>query len=297
MMSQELVIDLTQESTWQQAALNPPLLSSYKSGWKGIHFAHHQQPPHQFIGNRFTHHMIAVCLKNCEISMYCHGDWQTINYSIGDVGILPAYQWAPIARCEQDIEFIHIYLEPKILNRIAHNTAELERTELIQTLKVHDPLIEQIGLNLKTELERNGAGSDLYAESMAMALSAHLLQRYTAKRLRLHSYSDGLSRYKLNEVIAYINEHLDSELSLTEIAAVVQISPHYFATQFKQSTGLTPHHYIIQRRIELAKILLTNRELTIAEVMRQTGFKSQSHFTRLFRQNTSITPKAYRDVF
>lgn len=296
MMSQELLIDLTQEGVWQQVALNPPLLSSYKTGWKGIHLAHHQQPPHQFIGNRFAHHMIAVCLKNCEIRMHCDGNWQTIHYSIGDVGILPAYQWAPLAKCEQDIEFIHLYLEPKMLSSIAHNYAEVEGAELIQNLKVHDPLIEQIGLSLKTELERNTVNSGLYAESMAMALSAHLLQRYSVKKTLLPSYTNGLPKHKLKETITYINEHLESELLLTEIATVVQISPHYFATLFKQSTGLTPHQYVIQCRIERAKILLANRKLAITEVMQKTGFKSQSHFTRVFRQHTAITPKAYRDA-
>ncbi|MGB7441918.1 MAG: AraC family transcriptional regulator [Coleofasciculaceae cyanobacterium] len=299
MMSQELVIDLTQESIWQQVALNPPLLSSCQTGWKGIHLAYHQQPPcqpHQLIEHRFAHHLIAVCLKNCEVRMNFNGNWQTMYCSIGDVGILPAYQWAPIAQCNQDIEFIHLYLEPKMLTRIAQASTETDRVELMPNFQVHDPLIQQIGLSLKAELERNRADSGLYAESMGVALSAHLLQRYTVKKTLLQSYTNGLPKHKLNEAIAYINDHLEYELSLTEIADLVKISPHYFATQFKQSTGLTPHQYVIQCRIERAKILLTNRELAITEVMRQTGFKSQSHFTRVFRQNTAITPKAYRDA-
>ena len=228
--------------------------------------------------------------------MKLNGHWQTMYYSIGDVCILPAYQWGPMAQCNQDTEFIHLYLEPNMLTRIAHTSTEADRVELIPNFQVHDPLIQQIGLTLKTELEHNRADSGLYAESMGVALSAHLLQRYAVKKSILRDYTDGLSKHKLKEAISYINDHLDHELSLTEIATVVQISPHYFATQFKQSTGLTPHQYVTQCRIERAKILLTNRELTITEVMRQVGFKSQSHFTRVFRQYTAITPKAYRDA-
>jgi AraC family transcriptional regulator len=100
----------------------------------------------------------------------------------------------------------------------------------------------------------------------------------------------------LREAIAYINDHLDRNLSLAELAALVQMSPYYFASLFKQSTGLAPHQYITKCRIERAKQLLKKRELTIMEICQQVGFQSQSHFTRVFRKHTATTPKAYRQL-
>jgi AraC-like DNA-binding protein len=81
-----------------------------------------------------------------------------------------------------------------------------------------------------------------------------------------------------------------------ELAVLVQMSPYYFASLFKQSTGLAPHQYITKCRIERAKQLLKKRELTIMEICQQVGFQSQSHFTRVFRKHTATTPKTYRQL-
>jgi AraC family transcriptional regulator len=103
-----------------------------------------------------------------------------------------------------------------------------------------------------------------------------------------------LSKYKLRQAVNYINEHLDQNLTLAEIAAAVRMSPNYFASLFKQSTGLTPHQYVMKCRIEKAKQLLHHQQLTLVEICQEVGFTSQSHFTRVFRQHTKTTPKAYR---
>lgn len=130
---------------------------------------------------------------------------------------------------------------------------------------------------------------------MGSALSMHLLRRYSAKKV-LKEYTGGLPEYKLRQVIAYINEHLNQDLTLAELAAILQMSPHYFASLFKQSTGLAPYQYITNCRVEKAKLLLRERHLTIIEVCQEVGFQCQSHFTKVFRKHTTTTPKAYRDA-
>ncbi|HWP54555.1 MAG TPA: helix-turn-helix transcriptional regulator, partial [Pyrinomonadaceae bacterium] len=68
------------------------------------------------------------------------------------------------------------------------------------------------------------------------------------------------------------------------------------ARAFRKSTGLTPQHYLMERRIERAKQLLSDDGLPIVEVSLRTGFKNQSHFTTLFRKFTNVTPKVWRDL-
>ena len=128
---------------------------------------------------------------------------------------------------------------------------------------------------------------------MSTALSAHLLRRYSSYRVR--DYSGGLPKSQLREAIAYIHEHLNQNLSLAELAGVVFLSPHYFAHLFKQSTGFSPHQYVTHCRIEQAKRLLRQSPTPIAEICQQVGFQNQSHFTRVFRQYTQTTPKAFRN--
>ncbi len=94
--------------------------------------------------------------------------------------------------------------------------------------------------------------------------------------------------------IAYINEHLEKNLTITEIAETVGMSPYHFARAFKQSTGIPPHRYLVERRIERAKILLSQTDLSVAQIATRVGFATPSHFTTVFRKHLKTTPNAYR---
>jgi AraC family transcriptional regulator len=98
----------------------------------------------------------------------------------------------------------------------------------------------------------------------------------------------------LKAVLGYIDEHLHAALSLRDLAAVAHLSPYYFARRFKESTGLSPHRYIIARRIERAKQLLRDEELTLAQVAARTGFWDQGHFSRHFKRLVGVTPRRFR---
>jgi AraC family transcriptional regulator len=89
----------------------------------------------------------------------------------------------------------------------------------------------------------------------------------------------------------YINGHLHQDLKLDELAAIAQLSPYHFLRLFKQSMGITPHQYILQRRLNQAKHLLQQSELSIVEIAARTGFSDQSHLTRSFKRMMGMTPK------
>jgi AraC family transcriptional regulator len=291
-----LTIDFTQQDALKPILPRSPILSSHAVGWEGIHFAYYRQPAHEVPECCFAHHIISIHIGDSPARLTVKGYLQNECYGNGDLGILPANQPSPLTWCNGEAEFINLYLEPARFARIASESVDADHVEIMSQVKIRDPLIQQIGLELKSELESGGVDSRLYAESMATALSAHVLQRYSTKQLVIRDYTGGLPKYKLREAIAYINTHLDQNLSLTELAALVQISPYYFASLFKQSTGLAPHQYVTQCRIERAKQLLKQRELTIIEICQLVGIKSQSHFTRVFRKHTATTPKAYRKL-
>jgi AraC family transcriptional regulator len=133
-----------------------------------------------------------------------------------------------------------------------------------------------------------------YGEALATALAIHLLQHYTVRPPQLPTYQGGLPQARLRRVLEYMQAHLDHELSLTALAAVVQMNPYYFSRLFKQSTGLSPHQYILQQRVEWAKRLLADARLSIAAVAQRVGFASQAHLTTAFRQRVGVTPPQYR---
>ncbi len=288
------IVDFRQESTWRQLALKSPILSSHKAGWNAIQLAYLRQSACELAECCFAQHIVSIYVGQPGIKLRVNGRFQSEYSADGDIDIFPASESLKIG-WDGESEVIHLYLEPTAFARVAYESIDGSCIELVPQFRLRDPLIQQIGLALKTELESGGEDSRLYAESMATALSVHLMQRYSTRKQVLQNYTGGLPQYKLREAIAYINDHLDQKLTLAELAAVVQMSPHYFANLFKQSTGLSPHQYVTQYRIERAKRLLRRQDLTIVEICQQVGFQNQSHFTTVFRQHTTTTPKAYRD--
>jgi AraC family transcriptional regulator len=99
---------------------------------------------------------------------------------------------------------------------------------------------------------------------------------------------------RLRRVTEYIQQNLDKDLALAELAAVVYMSPYHFARLFKCSTGVPPHRFVVRQRIAHASTLLTTQELSIARISRMVGFRTPSHFTTVFRRVTGITPRGYR---
>jgi len=99
---------------------------------------------------------------------------------------------------------------------------------------------------------------------------------------------------RLRRVIEYIQQNLDKDLPLAELAALVCMSPYHFARLFKRSTGVPPHRFVIRQRIARASAILARPELSIAQISRLVGFRTASHFTTVFRHVTGITPKGYR---
>jgi AraC family transcriptional regulator len=144
------------------------------------------------------------------------------------------------------------------------------------------------------DLDEQSPAGPMYGESLLNALSVYLLRRYAVWPVTPSVYKGGLPRHRLNRVLEYIHENLDRQLSLPQLAMVVGMSPHYFAQLFKQSTGHSPHRYLLLQRLERAKQQLRDREYSIIEVAQNTGFENPSHFARIFRHFEGTTPSRFR---
>ena len=106
----------------------------------------------------------------------------------------------------------------------------------------------------------------------------------------------GLPKSRLNHVREYIEHHLDGNISMTALAEVADLSLYHFAKAFKQSTGATPHQYVLARKIERAKELLSDPNRSVLEASARTGFVDQSHFTKIFRRLVGVTPTEFRNA-
>lgn len=291
---QTVNIDFQKSDAIKQILPHAPLLSSHSVGWNSIYLEYHHQPAHDTPEYNFPYNTISIGLGYQAKEFKANGKIYK-NFVSGNIGIIPAYCDTK-TQAYGNAEFILLTVDTNNLALSAYEYVDVNRLEIRPQIFGFDPLIYQIALELKKELEITGSDSCLYAETMASALAVHLIKRYATQPQKIQQFTGGLANSKLREVITYINEYLDQNLTLAELAGVAHMSSHYFATLFKQSTGLAPHQYITKCRIEKAKQLLGNQELTILEICQQVGFQSPSHFAKVFRKYTTTTPKLYRDA-
>jgi AraC family transcriptional regulator len=147
---------------------------------------------------------------------------------------------------------------------------------------------------LLAELRSDNLMGRLYIESLSQVLVIHLLRHYSETAQIITSDNRSLTCTQLQQAIDYIQTHLNRDLSLAELAGVINISPTYFASLFRQAMGVSPHQYVIQQRVERAKVMLKRTDLAIADIALQVGFSSQSHLTQQFKRLTGMTPKQVR---
>ncbi|MCU0240029.1 MAG: AraC family transcriptional regulator [Pyrinomonadaceae bacterium] len=200
------------------------------------------------------------------------------------------------ANWEDEYESVMVEFTPTYLAKMANQMNLSANVELRDTVAQKDLLIQQLSLAFLAENDKNEISSKLYADSIAHTLMFHIVKNYTNAVEYGKQFIGGLSGRKLRLVKEFINDNLDQDLTLTEIAEVADLSHFHFARAFRKSTNVTPQQYIVNCRIEKAKELLIKSNLPIVEVGFQTGFKNQSHFTTLFRKITSFTPKIWREA-
>ena len=184
---------------------------------------------------------------------------------------------------------------PMLLVHTLHETLQAERVTIVPYFPVPDPLLHHIALVLQAVVAAEDVAGHLYAEALADALVVHFRRRYAASRPARREATGGLAPYKLRRTIAYIQTHLEEQVSLATLAAVAQMSPTHFAHLFKHAIGLAPHQYVLRCRIEHAKRLLAETDLSLVDIVHQVGCADHSHFTALFRKHVTMTPKAYRN--
>jgi AraC family transcriptional regulator len=191
------------------------------------------------------------------------------------------------------VEFTNLSLKPAFLRRVACETDLPNRCELVPQWGIRDEQIEGLAFAAESEIRSDGRAGNLFIESLATALAAHVLARFSSQRVELRQYRGGISRTQVGRTEDFIEAHLGEDFGLAELAANVGMSRYHFCRLFNQSTNLSPHQFVIRRRVERAQQLLKDHRLTMAEIATNLGFSDQSHFARVFRRLVGTTPKRY----
>lgn len=188
---------------------------------------------------------------------------------------------------------IHLYLNEAFFRSMVPDAPDNTQQSLIPSLLVRDRYLVEMAKSLYRETKFHKA-SALFTQSVATLTATHLVRTYSGRQDSLPLYRGGLGPTREKRICAYIAEHLSEDLSLDELAQVVDMSPNYLIALFRESLGMTPHKYVVQQRIERARRLLARPALSLLEIAHRCGFQDQSQFTTIFRRNLGVTPGQYR---
>jgi AraC family transcriptional regulator len=141
-----------------------------------------------------------------------------------------------------------------------------------------------------------GKGDDnrLYAETLTAALAIELVRFRGRGGLKPVEARGGLAEWQRRAVVEFINDNLERNISLTELASLARLSPTHFCKAFTRSMSMPPHQYQLRQRVDRAKLLLADTDRSITEVALATGYTASSNFATAFRKVTGVTPRAFQ---
>jgi len=202
----------------------------------------------------------------------------------------------PVVDLRDPFHSVLLHLPRKALHDVADEAGvpRIDDLRYQPNVSVVDPVVRHLLGSLGPALDHPEQAPALFVDAVGLAISAHLAYTYGGLRSAQTPTRGGLAPWQERRAKEMINASLDGELSLARLAAECGLSVRHFSRAFRQSTGLPPHRWLLERRVALAKSLLRSPSATLAEVGRACGFADQSHFTRVFGAMSGTSPGAWR---
>ncbi len=212
----------------------------------------------------------------------------------GALSVVPAELERVASYRDAEISFATLWFDPALAGTLL-GTAGPQLAALPLHVNGREPVVAALLADLSASAARGEDPGSLYVEQLVALAWMRLarLQRAVPSRRR----AAPLPRSVQSRVVEYIEQNLACDLSVSDLARVAELEPDTFARRFKAATGLGPHAFVLEQRLQRAERLLASTRLGIAAIAVQVGFATQSHLTETFRRSRGVTPYAYRCSF
>jgi AraC family transcriptional regulator len=271
-----------------------PYRTSWELYWPGVEVHRYSLPAGSSGDHSFPR--LAIFLpqspepynvERCETGKITRKEIQSDSVSITPPGLVVS------GSRDKPGELTVIFLDLHIVSDISLAITGLEEPEIQRQLGIHDPVVRALGESLDAELFASRPSPRAYIECLARSLGAHIVSKY-AKREYPDGDSSAMNGTQLRRSIAFMKEHLDTEVTLEALASVAAMSKFHFAKSFKHAMGVAPHQYLVRLRIEQARKILAHDTLSVEQIANSVGYADTAHFAEVFRRLTGLSPSQYR---
>ncbi len=285
---------------YQENPKAQPQLASDQADWSGVRaeIRHHIVPGRLKLSGCIDH-ILTLCLNppiEEKVNLY---DIRLFDGKCdGQMCLAPAGH--PFPWSLDPGAYLYLFIQPAFIAKVAGDAFPLGSNpiKLQSVCNFHNEPLHHMCLAFQNELSSFGCKNKFYVNTLAIALTVLLLKNYSSVTESVgeavHA-TRGLLPWQWQRATEHIKANLDGDLRLSELAKVVGISVYHFARLFKETSGLSPHQYVLQQRVEQSKQLLANKRKTILEVCHAVGFLNPAHFATVFHKLVGLTPKAFRD--
>jgi len=244
-----------------------------------------------------AHHCVAMNLK-CTSLTFSHADRTLVR---GRVTAGAVQITAPEVACravfEAPADVLHLFVSQQVLGECFEDTFGRPHAGDIRIddpRLVRDPALERLGQALAVSQSEDAALGKVFTDSVSLAIVSRVIARHFTVTGRQTREASALPAWRLSRAIEFVEAHLAEPIGLADIANSTGLTRMHFASQFRRATGMRPHDYLLRRRIEHAQTLLRETKYNVLDVALSCGFRSQAHFTTVFKRIVGETPYCWR---
>jgi AraC-like DNA-binding protein len=206
-----------------------------------------------------------------------------------------AYLWIK-NRTSQPCRIFLLSIDPALVDRLRVGDVDVAGLQFRQQIGIEDQSLRLTMAAIGQEIEAPGLNSSLYIDSLLMLLLTQLMRcasNFAAPR-RPAYVKGGLPNWRLKRALELLEADRTETPSLAELAGPLGLHPTSFCRAFKQSTGLSPHRYSVEHRVNRAKEMMEDPGRTLTDIALDCGFRSSSQFSTVFKRITGVSPRSYR---
>jgi AraC-like DNA-binding protein len=206
------------------------------------------------------------------------------------------YLWIRKGTSQQRCPMLLLTIDPTLVNRLDVGDVDVAKLKFRQQIGIEDQGVRLALLAIKQEIEAPGLNSRLYIDTLLMLLLTRLMRcasNFATPRQPVY-VKGGLPNWRLKRALELLEADPTKRPTLAELAGPLQLHPTFFCRAFKQSTGLSPHRYLLAHRINRAKEMMKDQSRTLTEIALDCGFSGSSQLSVVFKRITGVSPRIYR---